>query len=114
MTLLVFLGGSSLLEGVGIVSACPKVLNDFKTDVFEVDPLIVITSVPFPTYQVLAFASTRSGTEFEYSFDFPSAFHYLTWLFVMTTREARRLVFNVRFDFADVEGIVDKGKSTVR
>jgi len=50
MTLLVFLEGSSLLEGVGIVSTCPKVLNDFKADVFEVDPLIGITSVSFPTY----------------------------------------------------------------
>jgi len=50
VTLLVFLRGSSLLEGVGVVSACPKVLNDFKTVVFEVDSLIVITSVPFPTY----------------------------------------------------------------
>jgi len=49
VTLLVFLAGSSLLEGVGIVSACPRVLNDFKADVFEVDPLIVITSVTFPT-----------------------------------------------------------------
>jgi len=85
MTLLVFLGGSSLLEGVGIVSACPKGLNDFKADVFEVDPLIVITSVPFPMYQVLAFASMRSGTKFEYSFDFPSAFHYLTRWFLMLT-----------------------------
>jgi len=89
VTLLVFLGGSSLLAGVGVVPACPKVLYDFKTDVFEVDPLIVITSVPFPTYQVLAFASTRSGTKFEYSFDFPSAFCYFTWLFVLTTREVR-------------------------
>ena len=52
MTLLVFLGGSSLLEGAGIVSACPKVLNDFKADIFEVDPFIVITSIPLPTYQV--------------------------------------------------------------
>jgi len=66
LTLLVFLGGSSLLEGVGIVSTYPKVLNDFKTDVFEVDSFIVITSIPFPTYQVLAFASTRSGTKLEY------------------------------------------------
>ena len=33
MTLLVFLGGSSLLEGGGIDSPCPKVLSDFKTDV---------------------------------------------------------------------------------
>jgi len=87
VTLLVFLGGSSLLEGVGVVSACPKVLNDFKGDVFEVDPFIVITSIPFPTYKVLAFASTRSGTKFEYSFDFPSAFRYFTRLFFMTTWE---------------------------
>jgi len=65
VTLLVFLIGSSLLEGVGIVSTCPKVLNDFKADIFEVDPLIGITSVPFPTYQVLAFASTRGSTKFE-------------------------------------------------
>jgi len=48
--LLVFLRGSSLLEVVGVVSACPKVLKDFKNDVFEVDPLIVITSIPFPKY----------------------------------------------------------------
>jgi len=89
VTLLVFLGGSLLLEGVGIVSACPKVLNGFKADVFEVDPLIVVTSVPFPTYQVLAFAGTRSSTKFEYSFDFPSPFRYFTWLFVVTTREVR-------------------------
>jgi len=87
VTLLVFLGGSSLLEGVGIISACPKVLNDFKADVYEVDTLIVITSIPFPTYQVLAFAGTRSGTKFEYSFDFPSAFRYLTRLCFVTTWE---------------------------
>jgi len=87
VTLLVFLGGSSLLEGVGIISAYPKVLNNFRADVFEVDPFIVITFVPFPTYQVLAFASTRSSTEFEYSFDFPSAFRYFTRLFFVTTWE---------------------------
>jgi len=87
VTLLVFLGGSLLLEGVGIVSTYPKVLNDFKADVCEVDPFIVITSIPFPTYQVLAFASTRSSTKFEYSFDFPSAFRYLTRLFFVTTWE---------------------------
>jgi len=52
VTLLVFRGGSSLLEGVGIVSACLKFLNDFKGDVFEVDPLIVIPSVIFPLHQV--------------------------------------------------------------
>jgi len=62
VTLLVFLGGSSLLEGVGIVSACAKILSGFKTDVFEVDPLIVITSVRFPGHQVLAFAGMRSST----------------------------------------------------
>jgi len=65
VTLLVFLAGSSLLEGDGIVSACSKVLDDFKADVFEVDPLIVITSILFLMYQVLAFASTRRGTKFE-------------------------------------------------
>ena len=85
MTLLVFLKGSSLLADVGIVSACPIVLNDFNTDVFEVDPLIVITSVPFPTYQVLAFAGTRSGTNFEHLFDFPSSFYYLARLFFVST-----------------------------
>jgi len=87
VTLLVFLGGSSLLEGVGIVSACSQVLNGFKGDVLEVDPLIVLTSVPFPTYQVLAFASARSSTKFEYSFDFLSAFCYFTRLFFVTTWE---------------------------
>jgi len=87
MTLLVFLGGPSLFEGVGILSASPKVLNGFKADVFTVDPFIGITSVPFPTYQVLAFTSTRSGTKFEYSFDFPSAFRYFARLFFVTTWE---------------------------
>jgi len=87
VSLLVFLGGSSFLKGVGVVSACTKVLHDFKADVFEVDPLIVITSVPFPMYQVLALASTRSGTKFEYSFDLPSAFHYFTRLSLVTTWE---------------------------
>jgi len=113
VTLLVFLGGSSLLESVAVVSACSKVLNDFKGDVFEVDPLIVITSVPFPTYQVLAFASTRRGTKFEYFFDFPFAFRYFTRLFSMTTWEVGWIVFNVRFDLVEVEGVVDKRKSTV-
>jgi len=87
VTLLVFLGGSSLLEGDRIVSTCIKVFNDFKADVFEVDPFIVITSIPFQTYQVLAFTSTRSSKKFEYSFDFPSAFRYLTRLFFVTTWE---------------------------
>jgi len=85
VTLLVFLGGSSLLEGVGIVSACPKVLNDFKADVFEVDPFIVITSVTFRSYQAFAFAGTRSSTKFEYPFDFLSTFRYLARLFFVTT-----------------------------
>ena len=76
-----------MLEGVGVVSTCPKVFNDFKADVFEIDPFIVITSVSFPTYQLLAFASTRSGTKFEYSFDFPSTFRYFTRLFFGTTWE---------------------------
>ena len=64
MTLLVFLVEFPLLEGVGIVSASPKVLNDFKADVFEVDTLIVVISVSFPKYQVLSFPSTRSSTKF--------------------------------------------------
>ena len=87
MTPLVFLEGSSLFEGGGVVSACPKVLNDFKADIFKVDPFIVITSLPFPTYQILAFASTRSGTKFKSSFDFPSAFCYFTRLFLVATWE---------------------------
>jgi len=103
-----------LLEGFGIVSTCPKVLNDFKADVLVVDPLIDITSIPFPTYQVLAFASRRSGTKFKYSFDFPSAFRNLTRLFLVATWDVGGIVFNIRFDLADVEGIVDKGESTVR
>jgi len=85
--LLGFLGGSSFLEGVGIVSACTKVLNDFKADAFEVDPLIIITSITFPSYQVLAFAGTRRSTKFECSFYFPSAFRYFTRLFLVTTWE---------------------------
>jgi len=89
VTLLVFLGGSLLLEGVGVVSTCPKVFNDFKADVFEIDPFIVITSVSFPTYQLLAFASTRSGTKFEDSFNFPFAFCSFSWLFVVMAREVR-------------------------
>jgi len=76
-----------LFEGVGIVSACSKVLHDLKTDVLEVDLFIVITSIPFPTYQVMAFASTRSSTKFKYSFDFPSAFRYFARLFFKTTWE---------------------------
>jgi len=102
-----------LLEGVRVVSACPIVLNDFKADVFEVDPLIVITSVIFPSYQVLAFAGTRCSTKFEYSFDFQSAFRYFARLFLVTPWEVGRIVFNVRFDLADVERIVNKRKSTV-
>jgi len=103
-----------LLEGVGVVSACPIVLNNFNTDVFEVDPLIVITTLTFPSYQVWAFAGTRSRTKFEYSFDFPSAFCHFARLFFVTTWEVGLIVFNVRFDLADVEGIVNKRKSTVR
>jgi len=114
MTPLVFLGGSSLLEGVGIVSACPEVLNDFKADFFEVDPFIVITFIPFHTYQVMAFASTRSGSKFEYSFNFTSAFRYFTKLFLVATWEVGLVVCDVRFDLADMEAIVDKRKSTVR
>jgi len=114
MILFVLLEGSSLLEGVGIVSTCLKVLNDFKADVFKIDPLIVITSVHFPTYQVLAFASTRNSTKFEYSFDFPSAFRYFNRLSLLMTWEVSRIVFDVGFDLAGVEGIGDKRKSTVR
>ena len=114
MTLLVFLGGSSLLEGVGVVSLGPKILNDFKTDLFQAYPLIVIPSIPFLTYQVLAFAGTRRSTKFEYSFNFRSSFHYFTELFVVTTGKVRRIVCDIRCDLADVEGIVDKRKSTVR
>jgi len=87
VTLLVFLGGSSFLEGVGIVSACPKILNDFKTAVFEVDPFIVMTSVISLSDQVLAFAVTSGSTKFRDSFNFPSAFRYLTRLFFVTTWE---------------------------
>jgi len=76
-----------LLESVGVVSGCPKVLNDFKADVFEVDPIIVITSVTFLSHQVLAFTGRRSGTKFKYLFDFPSAFHYYARLFFVTTWE---------------------------
>ena len=60
MTIIVFVGGFSLLEGVGIEFACTKAWNDFKTNVFEVNSLIVITSVHFPSHQVLAFSSTRA------------------------------------------------------
>jgi len=102
-----------LLESVGIVSACPKIFYDFKPDVFEVDPLIVITSVTFPSYQVLAFAGMWGSTEFAYSFDFPSSLCYFARLFLVTTWEVCRMVFDVRFDLADMEGIVDKRKSTV-
>ena len=108
MMLLVFLGGCLLVEGIGIVSACPKVLNNFKTDIFEVDSLIGITSIPFPTYQVLAFAGMRCSTKLEYSFDFPSAFRYFAKLFLVAAWEVGSIVFNARFDFADVEGIVDE------
>jgi len=87
VTLLVFLEGSSLLESVGVVSASPKVLNDFKADVFKVDPLIVITSITFPSHQVLAFAGTRRGKKFEYSFHILSAFRYFAKLFFVTTWE---------------------------
>ena len=85
MKLLVFLGGSLLLEGIGIVSACPTIWNDFNTYVFEVDQLIVITSLPFSLYHVLAFASMRSPTNIAYSFDLLSAFCYFTRLFLLTT-----------------------------
>ena len=113
MKLLMFLGGSSLLKGVGLVSTCPKVLNDFKADVFEIDPLIVITSITFSLYQVLAFSSLRRSSKFEYSFDYPSSFCYFTWLFIMTTGKVRGIIFDVRFVLADVDGIVDTRKLTI-
>jgi len=113
VTLLVFLGGPSLPKGVAIVPGSTKVLNDFKTEIFEVDLLIIITSVRFQTYQVLAFASYRRSTKFEYSYDFPSCFRYFTRLFVVTTGKVLRIVLNIGFDLANVEGIVGKKKSTV-
>ena len=114
MTLLVFLGGSSLLEGVVIISACPQVLNYFKAYVFQVDLLIVITSITFLSYQVLYFAGTSSSMKFAYWFAFPSSFRYFTRLFLASTWEFRCIVFDVGLDLADVERIVDKSKSTVR
>jgi len=76
-----------LLVGVGVISACPKVLNGFQTDVFEVNPLIVITSVALLSHQVLAFVSTMSSAKFKFSFDFLSFFHYLPRFFFVTTWE---------------------------
>jgi len=64
--LIVFVGAISLPEAIGIVSACQKILNDFKTDIFEVNVLIVIIFLSFPTSKVLAFGSTWRGTKFEY------------------------------------------------
>jgi len=113
ITFLVFLGGSSLLECVVLISACPKPLNNLRADVFEFDPLIVITSVPFTTYQVLAFTGTRRSTKFVYTLDFPSPFPYFTLLFVMTSWEVHWIVSNGRFNLADVEGVVDKWNSAV-
>jgi len=113
MTLLVFLGGPSWLEGVGIISACPKVWTDFKTDVCKDVPLIVITFIPFPTYQVLRFACSSRSTKFEYSFHFPSAFPYFTRLFMVKTGEVLRIVYDVSFDLIDVAGIVNKRKSPI-
>jgi len=92
----------------------PKVLNDVMTNVFEVDLLIVIISITYPLYQVLAFSGTRGSTKFEYAFDFPSSFRYFTRLFVVTTRKVHRIVFTVRFNLADVEGIVNERKLTIR
>jgi len=108
-----FHGGSSLLGGVRIVSACPKVLNDFKADVFKVDSFIVIASIPFPTYQVLAFVVMERSTKFKYLFNFISAFCYFPRLFVVTTWELRGIILDARFDLADVEGIMDMKKSIV-
>jgi len=55
----------------------------------------------------------RSSTKFEYLFDFPSSFRYFTRLFIVTTWEVGKVIFDVRFDLADMERIVDKGKSPV-
>jgi len=67
MTLLMFLARFSLLEGVEIVSTCSKVFNDYKTNIFKVDPLFLITSISFSMYQALAFACMTSGRKFKYS-----------------------------------------------
>jgi len=58
-------------------------------------------------------APMTSGTKFEYSFDFPPAFLYFIRLFLVTIWEICQIVFDVRFDLADVEGIVDKRKLAV-
>jgi len=79
-----------------------------------VDPFIVITSILFPVYHILAFAGTRSSTKFKYSFDFPSAFRYFARVFLITIWEVVQVVFDIRFELIDVESIVDKRKSTVR
>jgi len=83
--LLMFLGESSLLVGVGIVSTCLKVLNDFKTNVFELNPHIVITPILFPAYLVLVLASMGSSMVFEYSCDFQSTFCYFVKLLIVIT-----------------------------
>jgi len=113
LTILVFLRGFSNLVGVAMVSTCSKVLNDFKTDLFEVDPLIVITPVPFLLYQVFTFVSTGSSTKFEYSFAFPSTYRCFARMFLMSIWEIGRIVMDVTFDLADLEGIVDQKKSAV-
>jgi len=59
-------------------------------------------------------AMERSSTKFEYSFDSPSAFRYFARLFLVTASEVGWIVFNAGFDLADVEGIVDQRKLTVR
>ena len=70
MMLLVFLGGSLLLKGIRIVWTCSNILNNLKPDVFKVDLLIFITSIPFPTYQVLVHYRTASSTVFKYPLEF--------------------------------------------
>jgi len=100
-------------EDSNIVSTCPKLLNNFQIYIFDFDPLIIITFVHFPTSEELCFASTRGSMQFKFSLDFPSAFRYFTNLFLMMTWEVCRILFDVRFDLADVEGIVDKRKSPI-
>jgi len=88
-------------------------LNIFKADAFEVDPLIIITSIHFQAYQVSAFTGTRSSKKFKYPYDFPSSLCYFTRLFLVTTWEVVPITFDIRFDIADIEGFVDNRKLAV-
>jgi len=51
--------------------------------------------------------------KFAHSFDFPSPFRYFARLFLVTTWEVVHIIFDARFDLADVEGIVDVRETTV-